>query len=144
MPLSQRVGFERSVTIALSFSYSKSTLPVQHRKCILVTIFLHVPQLIPPPRASNLANDGRKMNYRLVAKMDSQSRHLRLAVVHPGPEFVFLVIERDESDIIKQVLETGTADTIEQALGKAEEVAKEYLSRDGEQATVPFWVLEDA
>jgi hypothetical protein len=84
------------------------------------------------------------MKYRFVATMDSQSRHLCLAVEHPGPKFVFLVIEKDESDIIKQVLETGTADTVEQALGKAEEVAKEYLSRDGEQPTVPFWVLEDA
>jgi hypothetical protein len=87
---------------------------------------------------------AKTMNYRLVATMDSQSRHLRLAVEHPGPQFVFFVIERDESDIIKQVLETGTADTVEQALGKVEEVAKEYLSRDGEQATVPFWILEDA
>jgi hypothetical protein len=84
------------------------------------------------------------MNFRLVAKMDSQSRHLRLAVENPGPKFVFFVIEKDETDIIRQVLETGTADTVEQALGKAEEVAKKYLSRDGEQPTVPFWILEDS
>jgi hypothetical protein len=84
------------------------------------------------------------MNYRLVATMDSQSGHVRLAVEHPGPKFAFCVIERDTTDAsVKQVVATGAADRLEEAVSKAENLAQEYLSRGGEKVTVPFWIVEE-
>src|SRR5260370_20719978 len=84
------------------------------------------------------------MSYRLVATMDSRSRHLRLAVEHTGPTFIFFVSERDTTDAsVKQVVATGTADRLEEAVSKAENSAQEYLSRHGEKVTVPFWIVEE-